>query len=104
MTPEEARRLVKMDSRSTHGPLTDCPSCELVKSHAWEMAHQIAGTTYEYAVQYKTPDGWKYSRESWDCRWQESEAVQHVRAHRDHPDEETRIVRRLVSTPEAIDE
>lgn len=31
--------------------------------------------SYEYAVQYQTPDGWKYSRESWDCRWQESEAA-----------------------------
>ncbi|MGX9140403.1 hypothetical protein ACWWUU_05810 [Corynebacterium striatum] len=59
---------------------------------------------WEYAVQYKTPDGWKYSRESWDCRWQESEAVQEVRAYRDHPDEETRIVRRMVSQPEAIEE
>lgn len=60
--------------------------------------------SYEYAVQYLTPDGWKYSRESWDCRWQESEAVQEVRAYRDHPDEETRIVRRMVSQPEAIEE
>ncbi|MGN6019970.1 hypothetical protein [Corynebacterium striatum] len=60
--------------------------------------------SYEYAVQYKTPDGWKYSRESWDCRWQDNEAVQHVRAYRDHPGQETRIVRRLVSTPEVIDE
>lgn len=94
MSPEEARRLVKMDSRSTHGPLTDCPFCELVKRRAWEMAHQIADMHYEYAAQYQTPDGWKYSRESWDCRWQDSEAVQEVRAHRDHPEQETRIVRR----------
>lgn len=58
---------------------------------------------YEYAVQYKTPGGWKYSRKSWDLRWQESEAVQEVRAYRDHPDEETRLVRRLVSQPEVME-
>lgn len=58
---------------------------------------------WEYAVQYKTPDGWEYSRESWDCRWQESEAAQEVRALRDHPGEETRIVRRLVSQPEVME-
>lgn len=63
----------------------------------------VAGE-WEYAVQYKTPDGWVYSRETWDCRWQEIEAVQEVRAYRDHPDEETRLVRRLVSTPEVMDE
>lgn len=60
--------------------------------------------SYEYAVQYKTPDGWKYSRPSWENRWQDSEAVQEVRAHRDHPGQETRLVRRLVSTPEAMEE
>ncbi|PIS66263.1 hypothetical protein AZH46_04020 [Corynebacterium striatum] len=60
--------------------------------------------SYEYAVQYKTPDRWKYSRPSWENRWQDSEAVQEVRAHRDHPGQETRIVRRLVSTPEAMEE
>lgn len=60
--------------------------------------------TREYAVQYLTPDGWKYSRESWDCRWQESEAAQEVRAHRDHPGQETRLVRRLVSQPEVMEE
>lgn len=58
---------------------------------------------WEYAVQYLTPGGWEYSRESWDCRWQDNEAVQHVRAHRDHPGQETRIVRRLVSQPEVME-
>lgn len=71
---------------------------------AWNPDGMPMEGEWEYAVQYLTPDGWKYSRESWDNRWQESEAVQEVRAHRDHPDEETRIVRRLVSTSEAIDE
>lgn len=50
LTPEQARHLINADSRSTHGPLTDCRFCELVKRHAWEMAHQIAGMTYEYAA------------------------------------------------------
>ncbi|MFS0269943.1 hypothetical protein ACL1CO_07390 [Corynebacterium striatum] len=58
---------------------------------------------WEYAVQYLTPGGWKYSRKPWEIRWQESEAVQEVRAHRDHPGQETRIVRRLVSQPEVME-
>ncbi|CQD05075.1 Gp58 [Corynebacterium striatum] len=58
---------------------------------------------WEYAVQYLTPDGWKYSRPSWENRWQDSEAVQEVRALRDHPGEETRLVRRLVSQPEVME-
>ncbi|MGZ0652228.1 hypothetical protein [Corynebacterium striatum] len=71
---------------------------------AWAPNGTPPAGEWEHAVQYLTPDGWEYSRPSWDCRWQESEAVQHVRAHRDHPGQETRIVRRLVSTPEVIDE
>lgn len=71
---------------------------------AWNPDGTPAAGEWEYAVQYLTPDGWKYSRESSDCRWQESEAVQEVRAHRDHPDEETRLVRRLVSEPEVMEE
>ncbi|EGT5595035.1 hypothetical protein B7O34_10860 [Corynebacterium striatum] len=71
---------------------------------AWAPNGKPAAGEWEYAVQYLTPDGWKYSRESWDNRWQESEAVQEVRAHRDHPDEETRLVRRLVSESEVMEE
>lgn len=71
---------------------------------AWASNGKPAIGEWEYAVQYLTPDGWKYSRPSWDCRWQESEAVQEVRAHRDHPDEETRLVRRLASQPEVMEE
>ena len=70
---------------------------------AWPPDGTPVAGDWEYAVQYKTPDGWEYSRESWDCRWQESEAVQEVRALRDHPGEETRIVRRLVSQPEVME-
>lgn len=71
---------------------------------AWRSNGTPVAGEWEYAVQYLTPDGWKYSRESWDCRWQESEAVQEVRAHRDHPGQETRLIRRLVSQPEAMEE
>ena len=70
---------------------------------AWNPDGTPPAGEWEYAVQYLTPDGWKYSRESWDCRWQESEAAQEVRAHRDHPGQETRIVRRLVSQPEVME-
>ena len=70
---------------------------------AWPPDGTPVAGDWEYAVQYKTPDGWAYSRESWDCRWQESEAAQEVRALRDHPGEETRIVRRLVSQPEVME-
>ena len=69
---------------------------------AWQADGQPPAGEYQYAVQYKTPNGWEYTYESWDCRWQESEAVQEVRAYRDHPDEETRLVRRLVSQPEEV--
>ncbi|HCG2974017.1 TPA: hypothetical protein NJV08_002201 [Corynebacterium striatum] len=71
---------------------------------AWAPNGKPAAGEWEYAVQYLTPDGWKYSRESWDNRWQESEAVQEVRAHRDHPGQETRLVRRLASQPEVMEE
>ena len=70
---------------------------------AWAADGVPVAGEYEYAVQYKTPGGWAYSREPWDCRWQESEAAQEVRAYRDHPEEETRIVRRLVSQPEVME-
>lgn len=70
---------------------------------AWNPDGTPSAGDWEYAVQYKTPDGWKYSRPSWENRWQDSEAVQEVRALRDHPGEETRLVRRLVSQPEVME-
>ena len=70
---------------------------------AWAPHGKPAAGEWEYAVQYLTPDGWKYSRPSWGIRWQDSEAVQEVRAHRDHPGQETRIVRRLVGQPEVME-
>ncbi|WP_246817749.1 hypothetical protein [Corynebacterium sp. HMSC076D02] len=70
---------------------------------AWAPHGKPAAGEWEYAVQYLTPDGWKYSRPSWENRWQDSEAVQEVRAHRDHPGQETRIVRRLVGQPEVME-
>ncbi|MFS0413196.1 hypothetical protein ACL1AW_15240, partial [Corynebacterium striatum] len=36
---------------------------------AWAPNGKPAAGEWEYAVQYLTPDGWKYSRESWDNRW-----------------------------------
>lgn len=107
MTPEEARRLVKMDSRSTHGPLTDCPSCELVKSHAWEMTQQIAGMTYEYGVQigtrlYVRPGiCTKYlDRAWWTSKPSEAHAVAvKAREKNTHP---VRLVLRLVSQPKEV--
>lgn len=69
---------------------------------AWAPDGKPAAGEWEYAVQYKTRDGWKYSRPSWENRWQDSEAVQEVRAYRDHPGQETRLVRRLVSEPEEV--
>lgn len=71
---------------------------------AWTPHGKPAAGEWEYAVQYKTRDGWKYSRPSWENRWQDSEAVQEVRAYRDHPGEETRLVRRLVTQPEVMEE
>lgn len=71
---------------------------------AWNPDGTPPAGEWEYAVQYLTPDGWQYSRARWEIRWQDSEAAQEVRAHRDHPDEETRLVRRLVSAPEVIEE
>lgn len=101
MTPEQARHLINADSRSTHGPLTDCRFCELVKRRAWEMAHQIADMHYEYAVQYQDFTGeWDYPESS---PWKPTEE--------EARDEErtlrligfvTRIVRRLVTQPEEV--
>lgn len=86
-----------------HARLEDCVTRPDLP-RAWNPDGTPSAGDWEYAVQYKTPDGWKYSRPSWENRWQDSEAVQEVRAYRDHPGQETRLVRRLVSTPEAIDE
>jgi len=95
MTPEEARRIEALNAGKI--------GIDRIENTICDLAGQIADMTYEYAVQYKTPDGWEYTYESWDIRWQDSEDVQRVRAYRDHPGEETRIVRRLVSEPEVME-
>ena len=64
------------------------------------LASMVAGMRPEYAVQVLRSGGWQYSREEDDFRWQ-GLAVQMVRADRDHPGEETRLVRRYVTEPEA---
>lgn len=69
-----------------------------------EAIKELSEETWEYAVQVKRSESWKYTYESWDNRWQGSYSVQEVRAKRDHPGEETRIVRRRVSEPEVINE
>ena len=66
-----------------------------------DMAKQIAGMRYEYAVQVRRSGEWQYSRDENNFRWQDLTA-QMVRADRDHPREETRIVRRLVTEPEVL--
>ncbi|MFR9760329.1 hypothetical protein ACL1HT_13090 [Corynebacterium striatum] len=96
-------RLFNPTYTDTYAAFEDCtPRPDLPR--AWAPDGTPPAGEWEYAVQYKTPDGWKYSRESWDNRWQESEAVQEVRAHRDHPGQETRLVRRLVSESEVMEE
>lgn len=69
-----------------------------------EHTQALAEETWEYAVQVKRSESWKYTYESWGNRWQGSYSVQEVRAQRDHPGEETRIIRRRVSEPEVINE
>ena len=66
-----------------------------------DMAEMIANMTAEYAVQVRRSDGWQWSREEDDFRWQ-SLTVQMVRADRDHPHEETRIVCRYVTAPQPL--
>ena len=66
-----------------------------------DMAAMIAGMTAEYAVQVRRSDGWQWSRDEDDFRWQ-SLTVQMVRADRDHPREETRIVCRYVTAPQPL--
>ena len=68
-----------------------------------DMAAMIAGMTAEYAVQVRRSDGWQWSRDEDDFRWQ-SLTVQMVRADRDHPHEETRLVRRYVTAPQPLGE
>ena len=63
------------------------------------MLAMIAGMREEWAVQVRRSGRWQWSRDEDDFRWQDL-AVQMVRTVRDHPDEETRLVRRYVTEPE----
>ena len=111
MTPEEARRLIKADSGSTHGPGANCHTCKAVRQNAWEMTQQIAGMTYEYGVQIDYPTGerlyvrpricTKYpDRAWWTSKPSEAHAVAvKTREKNAHP---VRLVRRLVSQPEEV--
>ncbi len=75
-------------------------NCTLMAA-APDMAAMIAGMRAEYAVQVLRSDGWQYSRDTDDFRWHDL-SVQIVRADRDHPDEETRLVRRYVTAPQPL--
>lgn len=68
-----------------------------------DMASMIANMTTEYAVQVRHSGEWQWSREEDDFRWQPL-TVQMVRADRDHPHEETRIVCRYVTAPQPLGE
>lgn len=67
-----------------------------------DMAAMIAGMTAEYAVQVRRSGEWQWSRDEDDFRWQPL-TVQMVRADRDHPREETRIVMRYVTAPQPLE-
>ena len=96
MTPEEARCLIKADSGSTHGPKTECHSCKAVKQHAWQMTHQIAGMTYEYAVQVRIQENGHWHRVTEWNPGPNPYKPGHAPKHNE------RIVRRLVSQPEEV--
>lgn len=116
MTPEQARQLLEGTtpapwehsnpdgiteiSASGEAIATDAnPKDAPLIAAAPDMAKMIAGMRTEYAVQVRRSGGWEYSRDEGDFRWQDL-SVQMVRADRDHPREETRIVRRYVTEPE----
>lgn len=65
------------------------------------LAAMIAGMRAEYAVQVLRSGEWQWSRDEDDYRWQDL-GTQIFIADREHPDEETRIVRRYVTEPEEI--
>ena len=71
-----------------------------------ELAQALAEETYEYAVQAKTGSKWEYmqdgfSRDAWFSELRKAKAgARELRSI----GKETRIVRRRVSPPEAIDE
>ncbi|MFS0080849.1 hypothetical protein ACL1FX_14855, partial [Corynebacterium striatum] len=58
-------RLFNPTYTDTYAAFEDCtPRPDLPR--AWAPDGTPPAGEWEYAVQYKTPDGWKYSRESWD--------------------------------------
>ena len=91
MTPEEAQHIL------AHIDRLDLPDFQEPETR--KALETIAGMRTEYAVQVRRSGGWEYSREEDDFRWQPL-TVQLVRADRDHPHEETRIVCRYVTEPE----
>ena len=82
------------------------PEDEVLIAAAPELAQALAEETYEYAVQAKTGSKWEYmqdgfSRDAWFSELRKAKAgARELRSI----GKETRIVRRRVSPPEAIDE
>lgn len=120
MTPEQARQLLEDTtpgpwghsnpdgiteiSASGNAIATDAnPKDAPLITAAPDMAAMIAGMSTEYAVQVRRSGGWEYSRDEDEFRWQDL-TVQIVRADRDHPHEETRIVCRYVTEPQLPEE
>lgn len=97
MTPDKARRLLDNFDR-----LLPFEAELAMEGAAKDLAAMIAGMRPEYAVQVLREGKWQYSRGEDDFRWQDL-AVQMVRTVRDHPGEETRIVRRYVTEPEVCE-
>lgn len=112
ITPEEARHLLNADSRSTHGPGTNCHTCKAIRQHAREMMHQIAGMTYEYAAQVWSPHlkRWLFmgsSRLQESARrahWHERPQTAECMAVENYPDQRVRVVARVYSQPVPVSE
>ena len=104
MTPEEARRLIKADSGSTHGPGTNCHTCKAVRQNAWEMTQQTAGMRWEYRVE--STKGAEFASTPWTDEEEARDIVQKSRnaltALGIDPTGHVRLVRRLVSQPEEV--
>lgn len=94
MAPE-ARPLAAAEALDLAGLLAPIDQAEVIGG----MLAMLDGMREEYAVQVRRAGRWQWSRDEDDFRWQDR-AVQMVRADRDHPGEETRLVRRYVTEPE----
>jgi len=104
MTPEQACRLIKADSGSTHGPGTNCHTCKAVRQNAWEMTQQIAGMRWEYRVEStkgaafaSTP--WTDEKEARDIFQKAKDGLAELGID---PTGHARLIRRLVGPTEEV--